>query len=199
MRGEGGEAAGRPGDRARCGHDRRTGGRRSMQGLPPGHTGSKDDRQSQGRASVLVRLGAADSLVGMLVTIGAGPIPVPGTVYVQFVVDGTNHPGTFERGRYDASGRGFHGSLHQFVEALAGSALPSFAFASPGENVTRSLSRPNAGDASARRPAPSSRVARKPNDAIIASTRMAWCRRAGHAPAASQVRKRRARSLAARS
>ncbi len=94
-----------------------------------------------------MRFGAADSLVGMLVTIGAGPIPAPGTASVQFVVDGTNHPGTFERGRYDASGRGFHESLHQFVEALAGSASPSFAFASPGEDVTRSLSRPNAGDA----------------------------------------------------
>lgn len=85
--------------------------------------------------------------VGMFLTIAGRPTSAPGKVYVQFVVDGKNHPFTFEQGRYNASGRGFYGNLHAFVEALVRSKSPSFAVELPEEDITRSLSLLNAADA----------------------------------------------------
>ncbi|AWN46679.1 hypothetical protein DK419_10440 [Methylobacterium terrae] len=109
---------------------------------------------SRSKDELLIYCGSGQEArpVGMFFTIGGKQYRRSERTYVQFVVDGKNHPFEFAETRYDASGRGFYGNLSRFVAALARSKSQTFLFEVPEENISRSLSLLNAADALGRSP-----------------------------------------------
>ncbi|AWN53987.1 hypothetical protein [Methylobacterium sp. 17Sr1-1] len=116
-------------------------------GFGQGTLEAKITNRSKDELIVYCASGQDDHPAGMFFTIGGWTYRPREKVYVQFVVDEKNHSFEFAETQYEASGRAFFGNLYNFVAALASSRSSSFLFEIPAENISRSLSLLNVGDA----------------------------------------------------